>query len=924
LRTMSYTCSFCEGNFRSQGGLTKHVNLKHGKNSTLTGMAEASQLHTFIRHPHLSARPCLSDGTFLKDPVPQSPTPELFESCHGGNPWSPFGDRLEYEWAHYHYIRLQSSAGDIQRGLDLWRATVMKYQTDHDSCNGVPWKSTAEMYGTIDSISAGGVAWTTYQFSYDGPRPTSGTLPRWMQETYDLNVRNVLSVFEEQLASKEFDGKFEYTPYEEYDKKGSRVYSNLMSGSWAFREADTISQDKKTHGSMFVPVIAGSDKTTVSVATGHQEYHPVYVSLGNIVNTARRGHGNGVVPVAFLPIPKSTKCQRKWPEFQVFCRQLYHSCLELVFAPLKPYMMEPKVIKCPDGHFRRTIFGLGPYIADYPEQVWLTGIISNWCPKCDALPTDLDGPGSHRRSQEKTDLLVKTFDRNILWDDFGLRHNIVLFTCSFPRADIHELLAPDLLHQLIKGVFKDHLVEWVLEYLHQTHREKAALEIIEDIDRRISAVPPFPGLRRFPDGRDYKQWTGDDSKALMKVFLAAIAGYVPSAMVRCIAAFMDACYIARRNAINSPSLEHLRDCVKTFHRLRAIFVETGARISLSLPRQHALEHFYNAIHLFGSPNGLCSSITESKHIRAVKEPWRRSSRYLALTQMLRTLLRMDKMSVLRQRLQDSGMLRGSAFASGPGNGTNDMPIDDSEELEDEDDAVVSGNPQNVSEFDVQLAAKLQYDYPSQLHALAAYIKQPKFPLVFSQFLYKVSHPDEQVAPSTIRECPAFEGIIKVYHSAIATFYAPGDLSGSGGLRRERIRSTPHFFGHPRRDTVFVVLNDSQPGMEGMEIGRVLLFFSFEYRRKSFSCALINWFVHADERDPDTGMWVVKQEVDRRGQPTLEVIHVDSIARAAHLLPIYGSSRVPEDFDYHNALDTYYSFFVNHYVDHHAHEFIGTH
>lgn len=34
---------------------------------------------------------------------------------------------------------------------------------------------------------------------------------------------------------------------------------------------------------------------------------------------------------------------------------------------------------------------------------------------------------------------------------------------------------------------------------------------------RISAVPAFPGLRRFPDGRDFKQWTGDDSKALMKV-----------------------------------------------------------------------------------------------------------------------------------------------------------------------------------------------------------------------------------------------------------------------------------------------------------------------------------------------------------------------------------------------------------------------
>jgi hypothetical protein len=39
------------------------------------------------------------------------------------------------------------------------------------------------------------------------------------------------------------------------------------------------------------------------------------------------------------------------------------------------------------------------------------------------------------------------------------------FTHNFPCADIHELLAPDLLHQVIKGIFKDHLVLWVGLYL---------------------------------------------------------------------------------------------------------------------------------------------------------------------------------------------------------------------------------------------------------------------------------------------------------------------------------------------------------------------------------------------------------------------------------------------------------------------------
>ena len=68
---------------------------------------------------------------------------------------------------------------------------------------------------------------------------------------------------------------------------------------------DTIAKDPETHGSMFVPVILGSDKTTVSVATGHNEYWPLYLSIGNIHNNVRRAHRNGVVLLGFLAISKS-------------------------------------------------------------------------------------------------------------------------------------------------------------------------------------------------------------------------------------------------------------------------------------------------------------------------------------------------------------------------------------------------------------------------------------------------------------------------------------------------------------------------------------------------------------------------------------------------------------------------------------------
>ncbi|SRR6266852_2363500 len=56
---------------------------------------------------------------------------------------------------------------------------------------------------------------------------------------------------------------------------------------------------------MFVPIILGSDKTVVSVAMGHNEFWPLYMSIGNVHNKARRAHVNAVVLVGFLSIPKS-------------------------------------------------------------------------------------------------------------------------------------------------------------------------------------------------------------------------------------------------------------------------------------------------------------------------------------------------------------------------------------------------------------------------------------------------------------------------------------------------------------------------------------------------------------------------------------------------------------------------------------------
>lgn len=68
-------------------------------------------------------------------------------------------------------------------------------------------------------------------------------------------------------------------------------------------------------------------------------------------------------------------------KFRKFRRQLFHTSLHTILRSLKPGMTVPEVVRYPDGHFRRTIYGLGPYIADYPEQSLLACVVYGWCAK---------------------------------------------------------------------------------------------------------------------------------------------------------------------------------------------------------------------------------------------------------------------------------------------------------------------------------------------------------------------------------------------------------------------------------------------------------------------------------------------------------------------------------------------------------------
>ena len=105
------------------------------------------------------------------------------------------------------------------------------------------------------------------------------------------------------------------------------------------------------------------------------------------------------------------------------------------------------------------------------------------------------------------------------------------------------------------------------------------------------------------------------------------------------------------------------------------------------------------------------------------------------------------------------------------------------------------------------------------------------------------------------------------------------------MYREVIRSTPWWtkgdIPAPRRDCVFVSAGDlDRPGMQGLLIARVYLFFRFSYANTEYPFALVHWYTTVgDEPNHSNGLWMVEPEyANVHGLPyrNMGVIHLYSV------------------------------------------------
>ena len=68
------------------------------------------------------------------------------------------------------------------------------------------------------------------------------------------------------------------------------------------------------------------------------------------------------------------------------------------------------------------------------------------------------------------------------------------------------------------------------------------------------------------------------------------------------------------------------------------------------------------------------------------------------------------------------------------------------------------------------------------------------------------------------------------------------------------------------------------------------------------------------------MWRVKPDYDNTGNLAMSIIHLDSMVRGAHIMGIADTTQIPHHLTFDRSLDAFQAFYVNKYIDHHAHEY----
>ncbi|KAG8912619.1 hypothetical protein FRC01_004991, partial [Tulasnella sp. 417] len=658
-------CPICRHNFAGENLLYRHVSRNHPTETAKVrrppGSPSREELNTMASiMERASARPAEPSTPSSTSSEPSSGPTELptYTTHHptkpAGTSFEKYLTTFEIHYASQHLTRTPSYHPFQSQGEWEFAEWIMKSGISHRDTDRL---LKSRMYGelqerssafktfhdnhsflkTIDSLPGLGQAgWKHVEISIAGN--VAGPDGQPLNETVELWMRDPVECVAELIGNPTFRDTMQYSPIQEteadddsFEEEPDRFFEEMWSGDWWWQVQDALPAD-----STVAPIILASDKTQLSTFSGDEQAWPVYLTIGNISKAVRRRPSQrAMVLLGYLPVTKLNCFQPQDRSNQG--HRLFHYAMRQLLRPLAKAGTDGVYMTCADGRIRRIHPILASYIADYPEQCLVVCCRENRCPKCKVPPSERGNVLSSLLRDPNESLkiiqdIAKEFEK---YEAQGLRDVPEPFWKGLPLVNIYRCMTPDMLHQLHKGVFKDHLFKWC------TSRKK------DEVDARFTRLPPFNGLRHFSKGvSTISQFTGNEHREMEKVFVGIMINLHDEDpdIVTAARSLLDFIYLAHYPSHSTSTLQQMKEAINSFNASKDVFIGAGLRDHFNIGKIHSLAHYAPSIIDYGALDGYNSEISERLHIDFAKLGYRASNRKAYLNQMVAWLERHEKVN----------------------------------------------------------------------------------------------------------------------------------------------------------------------------------------------------------------------------------------------------------------------------------------
>lgn len=108
--------------------------------------------------------------------------------------------------------------------------------------------------------------------------------------------------------------------------------------------------------------------------------------------------------------------------------------------------------------------------------------------------------------------------RNIILFPKYLSKLTLFCTSILSNINIYEATVPDRMHHLDLGLF-----HYQIEYTRDLLKKQYDRSLVDELDRRLAAIPRFPGLKIFANGlQSISRLTANEYRNLMKVMIFVV------------------------------------------------------------------------------------------------------------------------------------------------------------------------------------------------------------------------------------------------------------------------------------------------------------------------------------------------------------------------------------------------------------------